>query len=632
MMFTARVAGTSALFLAAGTTLAQQDQAAPAKPAFDPKTQVLSIEKLDIDRILVDPKDAALKAALKGLPQRLSLVPDEVRAMGEQWDAPPGLIELVVKLIAAPTRVAVTYNPQNPAGGFFGAGVLLSFSEANEAAAKESRGFVNGLVAQAPDFPPVKPSKSFTDMSELATPIGTVRFGPRQGDGGWASELHLGTVAEPDSMLKQVEQVKIDGVTPFMRVRFDTAPLTPLLGFVQMVAGADPAAATAIAELQEAGFIGPEAAKLHMMLGHSADRTVYASHYVGLGKRAEKAGMTQATLSDADLAAVPADANWAHIGKANLKYYQKQIENVLTASPEAQQVMEQFKGQTGVDLIGDVFSSLGDQYAFYLSDATGGGTLGSAVVLIGLGDSAKFRAANRKLVDFANGMLAREPVRGYAKIRSWTFEGGGSEFFTFSFPGLPVPLEATYAVTDRWLVLGGSPQAAAMAVKQIAGGGPGLFAKPAVKSLYPSGQSFVTLSYADTASLARIGYPLVSMFGSMFQNAIANKLDPDSKAPPFTVPPYAALVEGVKPEVGYSYWSGDDFIHRMDSDRSLLVNLSATFGKGVVWSPVIIATAAAVGAGIEEARGFNPAMDVDAPPPPDEPMERRRGPNFRIIP
>lgn len=619
------------LLALAGTTLAQADA---AKPAAEPNSQVLSFEKLDLDRILIDPKDAALRAALKRAPERLKLIPGEVRANGGNWEAPPQVIDLLAKLQGEPLRLGVTYNPQKPAGGFFGAGIVVSFAEPGEQQAAETGALVNGLMAQVPNAPAITPSKSFAGMSDLTTPMGQVRFGPRKAADGWAYELHIGSVGDPDGTGKNIALATLEGVTPFIRARVDVAPLSPLLGFVQVLAGADPAIATTVQNLQEGGLIGPDAAKINLILGHTPDRTVVATSYVGLGKRADKIGMTQETLSEADLSAIPEDAQWVSLGKTNMGYYRVQLDTALAAAAPARDFLEQFKAQTGVDLVGDLFSSLGNEYAAYISDATGGGTLGSGVVLVGLGEPAKFRAANKKLVDFANKMLLEGPPRGYINIRRWVYQTDGVDYFTISFPGLPVPLEPTYAITDRWLVFGATPQAVAMAARQISGkGGPGLFAIPAVKSLYPAGQKFVTMSYANAPRLARGGYPFVSLFGSAVQNAIVNKLDPNSTAAPFVVPPFAELMAGVKPEVGYSHWSGDDFISRWEADKSLLVNMSSAGGKLSIVAPVIGSALAAAGAAFQQGQNrFPEMMGNDGDDGHQEKMEPRRGPSFRIVP
>jgi len=626
---------SAALLLSlAGTGGAALVQADAAKPEAEPSGQVLSFEKLDLERILIDPKDAALRAALKLAPERLKLIPGEVRAAGGNWEAPPQVIDLLARLEGAPLRVGVTYNPQKPVGGFFGAGIVVSFAQRGEQQAAETQALVNGLMAQVPDAPAITPSKSFAGMSELTTPIGQLRFGPRQAADGWAYELHIGSVGDPDGASKNIALATLAGVTPFIRARVDVAPLSPLLGFVQMLAGADPAIATTVQNLQEGGIIGPDAAKINLILGHTPDRTVVATSYVGLGKRAEKAGMTQETLGDDELGAIPEDAQWVSIGKTNMSYYRAQLDTAIAAAGPARDMLEQLKAQTGVDLVGDLFSSLGNHYATYISDATGGGTLGSGVVLIGLSDPAKFRAANKKLVDFANKTLLEGPPRGYVNIRRWIYQTDGVDYFTISFPGLPVPLEPTYAITDRWLVLGATPQAAAMAARQISGkAGPGLFATPAVKSLYPAGQKFVTMSYANAPRLARGGYAFVSLFGSAVQNAIVNKLDPTSTAAPFIVPPFAELMVGVKPEIGYSHWTGDDFISRWEGDKSLLVNMSSAGGKVSILAPVIGSAMAAAAAAFQQGEnGFPELMGNDGDDGQQEKMEPRRGPSFRIVP
>src|SRR5215510_8586593 len=86
-----------------------------------------------------------------------------------------------------------------------------------------------------------------------------------------------------------------------------------------------------------------------------------------------------------------------------------------------------------------------------------GGELGSAVVVIGLKDRAKFQAAHDKLVAYVMEKAEDSGSDGHVRIRQWSH--AGATLNTLTFPGLPVPLEVTGGFQGDWLVLGMTPQA-----------------------------------------------------------------------------------------------------------------------------------------------------------------------------
>lgn len=635
-----RVLGLAACLLACGGiagSIAARPLALEPDGKKDAPTTVLAVERLTLDQLLVAPKDKALRDALHMLPARLAEVPAEARRDGN--DPPPeALIELLPRLAGAPVRMGMSYDPAKPTGGFAGAGVVLSFGAADEADAAKTASLVSSLIQQAPGAPERKPSKAVPGMSDMQTPLGQVRFGPRKAGDKWAFEVHIGTVVDPDTAVKTLDGVSAAGVASFLRARFDAAPLTPLIGMLQVFAAANPAAAGAITKMTEAGFIGPECAKAEVVVGHTADRTVMQLAYRGLGDRAEKAGLSKQNLTDADLAVIPADCYWAGLATSNMKYARAEIDSMVASVPPARDFLNQFRTHTGVDLLDDVFASLGGTYGLYMADALGGPNLGGIVALVSLADPEAFVRATGKLAAVANKMLSEEgegKPRGYVSVRAWTEESSKGRYTSLRFPGLPVPVELTCAVAGKWLVLGGTPQAAVAAVRQIESGGKGLKEHAAVAAMLAASKGGTSLHLIDTAKTMRYGYPIVSMLGSAVGNTVRSHGEGTSgREPGMVVPTYADLIRDARPMVQVVSWDGPDLITRWEGDRSLLVNAGGTIGAAAPIMPFIPAIAMAIHMKMHEMHAHHEHDEDDEEHAMEENGDAEAGhkPNFNLVP
>ena len=603
----------------------------------DPPTAVLAVERLEVDNILVAPKDKALRDALHMLPARLAEVPGEAKRDGN--DPPPeALLELLPRLAGAHIRMGVSYDPTKPTGGFAGAGVVMSFESSDEADAAKTTSLMSSFLDNAPGAPQRKPSKAVAGMTDMQTPLGQVRFGPRKAGDKWAFEVHVGTVPDPDAAIKTLDGVSAPGVASFLRGRFDAAPLTPLIGMVQVFAAANPAAAGVITKMTEAGFIGPDCAKAEVVVGHTADRTVMQMAYRGLGDRAEKAGVSRQNLTDAELAVIPADCYWAGLGTANMKYARAELDAVLASATPAREFLSMFREHTGVDLLDDLFASIGGTYGMYMADALGGPNIGGIVALLSLADSEAFARATGKLAAVANKMLSEEgegKPKGYVSLRSWTDGSTKGHYTSLRFPGVPVPLELTYAVAGKWLVLGGTPQAAIAAVRQIESGGKGLKEHAAVTAMLASTKGATSVHVIETGKTMRYAYPIVSILGSAVGNLVRSRGEnAGGREPGLIVPTYADLVQDARPLVQAVYWDGADLIARCEGDRSVLVNVGGVVGAAAPIMPFIPAVAMAIHMKMNEMHGHDheDEDDHEANMEEDGDAEKAHKPNFNLVP
>lgn len=587
--------------LAAATLVATVGIAGPSAiaNAQDGVQPFLLYEHAPLSAWLVDDKDAGLKQALSMIPARMSELPGEVPDMPAEV-AP--LIQLALSTLAQPARLAVTYNPDNAAGGFFGYGLTLSVQARDKAHATELHGTLHAVLLEKfgqERMPAPADSTRFSGMKDITLPFGLVSYGPREAPGGWRYELVVGAVDNPEAGFDKLPSAPA-GVTPVMRGSLHMSALTPGINMARTMAGRNmpPEGAEVIAGLEKAGIIGPEAISVDFVTGYTATDTTSIMRVRNAGKYSEAWHMSRAPVTAKDLAMVPADATMLSITKGDLSMLVDLIDTLAEKGVPVGDFLAEFKAHTNVDLKAEILETVGGTWGAYMSDSTGGGSLGSGVLFASLKDSATFAGAHRKLVAVANKHLAEDQKGIYIRPKVW--KDGDVEFMSLQFPGLPVPLEVTYAVAGDWLIAGLTPQAVIAASQQALGkGDKGVTTNSAFAAATPKGREFISISYVDTARGLRTGYPLVSMAGSAFANlARSPRGDRDIGV---IVPLYNDLAKGVKPMVQHTYWDGEDLVTESHADRSALVNAAGVFGNGASFWPLMIAIPA-IAEGAEKGR------------------------------
>lgn len=582
------VAVAAASFIAKPAA-AQNDAKSPDTPSFT-GGPVLVIERASLDALLSDPKDLRFAKALAMLPARLNELPHEVP------DMPPEAAEAINMLLGAvarPARIIVSYD-QKPTGGALGYGVVLSVLTTGKEDAEKMHGRLTALLEQADNFPPMKPSKRFPGMTDihLPVPVGQLSFGPREAKDGWRYEIVFGTVNNPDAGIESLPK-PAKGFDPFVRARLDLAGLTPIVSFVQLFAGGNPQVQEVRKQLEDSGIVGDGAMKVSFQAGHTDKETVAIAVAEGAGRVATNLGMSKTPIDRADFAAIPADAVYASLTRTGGDWVGKMLAQARDKSEAVKLGLDQFKAVTQVDPQKDILDALGDLSGFYMSESTGGGGLGSAVFMNSVKNRDSLKSAFTKLAEFANTM-AKTEAKGYLRIVPADARGD-SDMFTIQFPGLPVPLELSVALTDRWLLVAPTPQAAMVASEQAMSKKGGLPSNPVFASAMPGDIAMTSMSFSDTAKSLRDGYIFLSLLGSGVSNLVRSPIDP-LRDPGVTVPTYPDLMHGVRPRVMYSYWRADDYVMEVHSDHSMLVNLGSGAGSISRVLPAIAIPAAAIAA------------------------------------
>ena len=581
------------LLASAGLALAQ-----------DSGTTVLVVERAAASEFLVDAKDAGLRRALAMVPDRLGELPREIP------EFPPeatGIINLLLTAASRPATLAVRYDADNPSGAGFGYGVVATIRTEGKQEAEALQARVNAMLLKAK--PRTRPSSKWPTMLDLPSPAGSVSFGPREAAGGdWVWQVVFGNVTTPDFGAGTLPE-PVKGVKTVLRGRLDFAGLTPVVDMFEGFAAGNPQAEQTIEGFRESGMIGEGAVKVNFQVGYTDEESRSISVWEGAKRYMEAWHMTEAPLTKGELAAIPADATMAFLAKSDMAAIQDMIDQAVANAPEAEQGFAQFTQATGVDLRDDVLGTLGGAVGLYASDSTGGGSLGSLVAIISFKDRARFMEAHEKLRAVANSAADQAPFGpGYIRVTPW--QDGDTELCSLRFPGVPVPIELTWAATQDWLVVGLTPQAAIAAARQASGkGDDGIGSLAAFRAGVPKGHELVSISYFDTARAMKPGFPLASMVCSAVGNAVRSPGD-GGRDPGLVMPTFGELAKGVRAQVQVSYWRDDDFVTETRGDRSLLVNGTAAAGVITEIAP-LIAIPVFAGIAAEEARQQHHDFDDD---------------------
>lgn len=558
-----------------------------------PDRPVLVLEYAGMDAMVADPRDRPMAEAFKLLPLRVRELQREIP------DFPPELAtlaNLVLTHIARPARMAIVYNEGNP-GGMFGYGVLLSIQSSGQEDAEALHATLTGLMREGEAPFPINACARWGTMSEVQLPFGLVAFGPRETKTGWRYELIVGSVAQPDEVFDGLPRGE-RGMRVLAAASFDGHALEPLVETIGAMAGDNPKAAGAIGAVRESGALGEEGLRANMVMGvtetHSLTRTVVQN----LEKLGDVFALSKEPLTAEDLRSIPRDATLASIGRGSIEWLVRGLDEAEANDPQVGEMLGQFREMTGVDLRADVLATLGGTMGMYMSESTGGGGLMSAVGLVSFKDRARFMQSHGKLMAFANNMADQAPMGpGYIRLKGW--KDGDNSLVSLRFPGLPVPLEPTYAFTDRWLIVGMTPQATMAAARQAAGkGDAGLTAHPDFAATMPR-RPLVGVSFMDSRSFMGDGYALTTMLASGIANAVRSPTDP-GREPGVLVPVFHELAKNVRPQTEYTFWDGEDLVVESYGDRCMLVNVAGGLGLVGKFAPLVAIPA--LGAAAQQGR------------------------------
>ncbi|MDX2148020.1 MAG: hypothetical protein SFZ23_10905 [Planctomycetota bacterium] len=589
--FAAVRVGAFAVTLVAGAALAQP---AGQQPDNQPRA-VFAIEHRGLSSLLVDDKDAALKRALELVPVRLSELPNEFETAKVEDVA---ALTILVKHAAAPTRLALAYAGGPTFGGAFGYGGILSFAT-DEAGVLGLNILTQAALAQQPLESPPEPSDRFPGMREFWLPGGLVTLGPRAVGDDWRYELMFGTVPDPDALFAGLPSSLAGLENPAVRGTFDFRALDSAAAYVKAFGGNNPEVRSLLKLLEQGGLYGADALHGEFALGFTPEHAEGRVVVRGAQKVAERWGVPQAGLTPKELAMVPSDATFAMLWRSDLTLLSGALQMASTQDPNVAYALRVLAEETGVELRKDVLDSLGGTMGFYMSDATGGGSPLSTVLIIGIKDRERLLASQDKLVERVHAEVDRSEdpnLRQRIRIHAWSDASreavGGVPTFGLRVHGLPMPLEPTYAVLDQWIIAGLTPQSVIAAVQQAQGkGDAGLASRPEFADSFDAPGPLVLAMAHDVRRTMGAGYPWISMTGSAISNAVTSREGERNQG--VIVPTFRELAQNAKPQTMIGYWANDgSLVVRTRADRSMLVNACATTGLALQVMPGVAIPAA----------------------------------------
>lgn len=340
-------------------------------------------------------------------------------------------------------------------------------------------------------------------------------------------------------------------------------------------------------------WLSAEAPRMRFAVGTEGGRLHYTQRVIDAVAAMEASGVDRSvSFGAADFRKAPVDTVRMYAVPVSLGHYLKMFDAMM--AEQGEDPIGELSEMIGVDLRGEVLANIGPKAMVYQSESTGGGGLFSLAAVMSLVDAEAFGAAHAKLVSRANAG-GEDELNGYVRIRSWNADGVAA--YSLTTPGLPVPMEISWAVVGSDLVAAVSPMGLRAAVGQARSGRSSVLDNPlfarAVTARMPRGGA-AQVSFADAARLAGRGYGLTGALMAAVSNGVRSPLAPE-RASGELMPGYAAFTAGIEPAASIGWWDGDDYRVHAVADGSVVVGIAAAVGSVADMQALLIP---AFGAGV----------------------------------
>lgn len=592
---------------------------APAPPPGDvPMTNDdhLVVYSAGLDALLVDPADAGLLRALGMADERLLELVDEV-GMSE---VPAPLVRALLQALGSEASLQVRVAQGDLGTGPAARAQLVVHGDAAdvEGMAKELDSLLEELLGPAgPD--PLGSALAFRPTG-VESSVDGVRLGvggDGDGDGDRRMVLAVGDPLPVELGLGSLDLPR--GIEPAFALKVDLGGLrAPIERFLEAMG---PDADLVRAQLAMTGLLSEQPIVMTMAVGHDGEHAYYGYRQRSWTPLARRMGaLVVEPLTPAELDTVPADATTAWLARMELSSILETVRAFEIAA--GGDVVAEIRRETGIDVETELFDHLGTTVGCYLSESTGGGGLLSAVLYASVVDEEGLADTLGRLATLFNDAGRRE-ADGLVQVRRWDCRGAQAHALTF--PGLPVPLELGYVVTDGYVFLAASRQALVAAVDQARGARPGLRESEAFRAAaFGSLDDLQSLRFTDLGATLADGYGWASLLASALANGVRSRSNP-SRDPGLVLPPYHELADGVGASVMLTRIEGDDLVTRGRMDRSFVANLTGTLG-----GPLGTVIAAGIGFGLvlpAVALGESsmpPVVTPTVPPADEELLEELR--------
>lgn len=544
--------------------------AVAAPPGFQPiaSGDTLYVWSGGLDALMVDPKDAGVREALRHLGARMLELPAETGSPEIPGDA----LDLAAGLFLGPMSFSV-----GPAEGEAAADMPVRAQMTfRGATADEARRRADKLTAILSNYG--VPSLGMDEATGLSVlDLGGIQVRHGVARAGRPDTLVVGT----DLDLGERELGTLDlpkGVAPAAAFRLDYGSMSDMLA---MFGGPEAAEALQVAGLDDMVLQGA--------IGHGADRSFATMRMIDWVTYATAShSLPTGAIEPAALALIPSDATIALVARTNLRSITQAMRSATEfgedMTGEAGGMTDQTGGVdpfailrefTGVDVETELLGNLGETMGVYTSDSTGGGGYFSGVAFVRVTDEAALRVALERLEGRIEDIAADQGLPGFAMRHA---QHAGADITTITVSGWPIPIEPSWAIQGGWLFASASVQGLRAALDQAARPESDLLDNEGFRAqVTGSLDDLVSLTYIDVPRFAREGYPVAAMLGAALSNGLSSANEPDRVAVGI-VPGYAAFARGARATVALGRIEGDDFVIRGQGDRSMLVQMAGVVG------------------------------------------------------
>lgn len=555
----------------------------------DAPADAIVIQSGGIEALLVDEKDAGLKRALMMLDERILELPAEV----DDPNMPAGMIKTVWENLISPMslRFGMTEQPAEGEAPFHAQLVVHSMEPGS---ARSTAGMIASMLEQQGAEWGEGPMGG---VRMTQAPFGRMMLGATAVNGHESLVIGMNTL-DLDAPDVDVSGLLPKGVKPAMAVHADMKRMTPVMEMIMQ----QPDAAMFRDLMISSGMMGQDAIVMDMAFGHGEDRMYGGLVMHDYAKTAANWGaLPGQTLPAAILRAIPADATYAQAGMFDWSALPDMLREFAAQAGETEDPFQVMAEDLGFNPDTDLIAHLGNTFAMYQSDTTGGGGLMSMVAIVSLKDSAAFARTHDQIRTKVNQLGARE-AKGYVRIHSWN--EAGITVYTMLTPGLPIPLEVSWAIVGDHLIAGATPAALLTAAAQLRAPKSSILDnKKVVEMAGGRLDDVMAFEFVDTPRHARLGYGVASAVGAMLANAVRSPSDPARNPGPVMMP-FNDFVKDIQPMVAVGRWQGDDLKYTWQGDRSMMVNIAGAGGAmgGLVGIAVIGAMAGALLPAMSRAR------------------------------
>lgn len=544
------------LFLAASPAAATPPALAPA-PQHE---ELLTLWIADSGQLLRHKKDRGLASALALVQPRLEELPGEF----PNFQYPPQMVAWATALIGNEKSLRIG---RDDSASPIPLALQLDWTQADPEAARRTAAELAAFLGQMGAPVAEADANGWVPMeAPMPLPLG---FGPR----GNAVSVGVGNAF--DGPLEVAAPQLPGGIEPDMLARIDVSGMSDLV--LENMAMAAPEES----ELAEKiiGLLALDELTIHYASGADDTHTHGVMSMPGYGAALRARGvLPEQGIAAAHLKAVPVDATWASLVRIDL---QGVLDLALAATADllaangVEDPVEMFTQVSGIHIERDVLDHLGGTFGMYASDTTGGGGLASMVAFVEVASPAGLLPFLERMQGLANGIGFAE-AEGYVQVRGW--ERGGTRCWTLTFPGLPVPLELSMALSGDLLVFGATPMALGLAMDQAAGAGSSLLDHPGFRAALPGeAAGSYSVGFMDTPRMVRDGYGLLTLAASALANGTRSRRD-ETRDAGSILPPYHELMKGAQATVSVLRMDAGDLVNHTRSDASMMVNVAGGLG------------------------------------------------------